>query len=242
MTLVRGAHSRDDLEHLGARIAELESALAARSAEIVRAKAGLDTFRIRYWQEVGRLHDELDELERAIAEAELSEFSKRLEAAGDGTAEPADARPADSAPRLTSDAVRTLFRDVAKAIHPDLAVDDHTRDRRHVLMIEANRAYALGDEERLRMILEAWERSPESVQGSDPDSTRERLQRRISQLDDQLVACARELADLQETPLWKLKAMVDDAASRGKDLVEDMVRRLKRDIMAARNRLDAMTL
>jgi hypothetical protein len=34
--------------------------------------------------------------------------------------------------------------------------------------------------------------------------------------------------------------MVDEAASRGQDLVGDMVRRLKRDIMAARNRLDAM--
>jgi hypothetical protein len=34
--------------------------------------------------------------------------------------------------------------------------------------------------------------------------------------------------------------MVDDAATGGKDLIEDMVRRLKRDITAARNRLDAM--
>ena len=34
--------------------------------------------------------------------------------------------------------------------------------------------------------------------------------------------------------------MVDEAAAGGKDLVEDMVRRLTRDIMAARNRLDAM--
>jgi hypothetical protein len=34
--------------------------------------------------------------------------------------------------------------------------------------------------------------------------------------------------------------MVDEAASRGKDLIADMVRRLKRDILAARNRLDAM--
>jgi hypothetical protein len=242
VTLVRANQSRDDLDTLRARIAELESALGARSAAILRAKADLDTFRIRYRQEVGRLHDELDELERAIAEAELSEFSKRLEADGDGAAEPAAGRPLDAAPRLTSDAVRTLFRDVAKTIHPDLAGDDHTRDRRHALMIEANRAYALGDEERLRMILEAWERSPESVLGSDPDSTRERLQRRISQLDEQLVGCARELADLQDTPLWKLKTMVDEASSRGKDLVEDMVRRLRRDIMAARNRLDAMTL
>jgi len=34
--------------------------------------------------------------------------------------------------------------------------------------------------------------------------------------------------------------MVDEAASRGKDLVGDMVKRLKRDILGARNRLDAM--
>ena len=45
---------------------------------------------------------------------------------------------------------------------------------------------------------------------------------------------------MQETPLWKLKAMVDEAAARGKDLAADMVRRLKRDVLAARNRLDAM--
>ena len=38
----------------------------------------------------------------------------------------------------------------------------------------------------------------------------------------------------------ELKTMVDEAAIRGQDLVAEMVRRLKRDIMAARNRLDAM--
>ena len=34
--------------------------------------------------------------------------------------------------------------------------------------------------------------------------------------------------------------MVDEAAATGKDLVRDMVARLKRDIMVATNRLDAM--
>jgi hypothetical protein len=33
---------------------------------------------------------------------------------------------------------------------------------------------------------------------------------------------------------------VDEAAAKGKDLVGDMVRRLQRDIMVARNRLDAL--
>ena len=107
-------------------------------------------------------------------------------------------------------------------------------------MVEANRAYEMGDEERLRWILEAWEKSPEAVQGSDPEATRLRLVRRIAQIEEQLDVCAGDLAAMQESPLWKLKAMVDAAAARDKDLVADMVRRLKRDIMAARNRLDAM--
>ena len=127
-----------------------------------------------------------------------------------------------------------------KIIHPDLADDDHSRDRRHALMIEANRAYAVGDEERLRRILDAWKNSPESVQGSDFEATQLRLSRRISQLEEQLGIYTRELEELKQSPLWQLKAMVDEAAVRGKDLVADMVRRLQRDIIAARNRLDAM--
>ena len=34
--------------------------------------------------------------------------------------------------------------------------------------------------------------------------------------------------------------MVDEEAANGKDLITDMVRRLKRDIVVATNRLDAM--
>jgi hypothetical protein len=107
-------------------------------------------------------------------------------------------------------------------------------------MVEANRAYALGDEERLRSILQAWERSPEAVRGSDAEAARLRLVRRVAQLEEQLEACAGELAELRDSPLWKLKAMVDDASAHGKDLVGDMVKRLKRDILVAQNRLDAM--
>lgn len=223
---------------LARRLADVEAALSERAAEVHRARIDVATFRIRYRKEVGLLHEELEELERAIAELELGEIAKRFDEDG----EPASAAvpQPESAPRLTSDAVRRLFRDVAKIIHPDLADDDHSRDRRHALMIEANRAYAVGDEERLRRILEAWENSPESVQGSDPEATELRLSRRISQLEEQLGIYTRELEELRQSPLWQLKAMVDEAATRGKDLVADMVRRLQRDIAAARNRLDAM--
>ena len=222
-----------------ARLADCEAALDARRTEVARVQGELAEFRLRYRREVGGLHDELEELERAIAELELGEFARRLDEEGHDGASTATLPPDQPARALTSDAVRRLFRDVAKAIHPDRASDED-RDRRHTLMVEANRAYALGDEERLRRILEAWERSPEAVQGRDADAARERLARRIAQIDEQLLACEGELAALTELPLWQLKTMVDEAAARGKDLIADQVRRLKRDVVAARNRLDAM--
>jgi len=229
----------DDIDSLRAQLGELESALGERAAEIERVRIDLASFRIRYKQEVGLLHDELDELERGIAELELDEISKLLDGA-EGEPASAERQASDAPPRLTSDAVRKLFRDVAKAVHPDLAQDEDARDRRHSLMIEANRAYALGDEARLRSILHAWENSPEAITGTDPESARQRLVRRIAEVELQLSAFATDLAELHDSPLWKLKVMVDEAAARGKDLVADMVRRLKRDIVAARNRLEAM--
>lgn len=240
-TLVRSEQRPDDdVETLRGRLASLETVLSERRADVVRVKSSLDVFTIRYRQEVGLLHEELDELERAIDEAELGERAKRVQTEpGDPAASPTGPKH-DTQPRYTSDAVRKLFRDVAKAIHPDLARDEHARDRRHLLMIEANRAYALGDEERLRSILQSWEQRPEAVQGSDLEATRLRLTRRIAQIEEQLNVCVIELAALKDTPMWKLKAMVDEAAGRGKDLVRDMVGRLKRDILVARNRLDAI--
>ena len=127
------------------------------------------------------------QLELDIAEAELGELSKNGgRRRRPGRAPAPSPVPPESAPRFTSDAVRKLFRDVAKAIHPDFADDEHTRDRRHALMIEANRAYALRDAEQLRRILEVWERSAEAVQGSDPEATRLRLERRLAQIEEHL--------------------------------------------------------
>ena len=232
-------HHGHDLDALRGELTALDRRLGDRSAAVLRTKAAYDAFRMQYRQEVGLLHDELDRLELDLAEAELGILKERLaDAAGSASESPAE-RP-EPQPRFTSDAVRKLFRDVAKAIHPDLARDADARDRRHSLMIEANRAYALGDEEQLRAILQAWERSPDAVQGTDQDAMRLRLVRRIEQIEEELQALAAELASLTDTSLWKLKTMVDEEAAKGKDLNKDMVRRLKRDIVVATNRLDAL--
>ena len=241
-SLVRsGQPDHQDLEDLRAQAAELEAMIATRATEVARMTRELATFKIEYRQRVGRLHEELDELEAAIAEAELGHIARRL-AGSDGAARtdaPHDPQ-SELTPRYTSDAVRKLFRDVAKAIHPDLAGDESTRNHRHALMIEANRAYALGDEERLRWILQSWEQRPETIEGSGDDATRARLVRRLAQLEEQLVLFNGDLDALKDSPMWKLKVMVEEAAATGRDLVRDMVARLKTDIMIARNRLHAI--
>ena len=222
------------------RVSEQEALLDARLARITALESELITFKVRYRREVGRRHEELDELEYAIAELELAELARQLGSERiDSKPSPAAERD-EPAPRFTSDAVRKLFRDVAKAIHPDLAGDDDGRQRRHALMIEANRAYALGDARRLRAILQAWESSGAVVSASDADALRLQLLRRLAQTHDQLEACDRDLAALEESPLWKLKQMSDEAAARGRDLVGEMVKELTRDILVARNRLDAI--
>lgn len=240
-SLVRPDRPDDDLEALRARVAELETVLDARAAEADRLNRELDMFAARYRTEVGTLHEQLDQLELDIAEAELGELSKLVaegRPAPPGMGPPV--APPESTARFTSDAVRKLFRDVARAIHPDLARDDQARGRRHALMVEANRAYAMRDEEQLRRILDAWARSPEAVEGSDESAIRERLERRLAQIEERLELYAGDLEALRASPIHELKAKVDEAAARGHDLIADMVRRLKRDLVAATNRLEAM--
>lgn len=227
------------LAELGSRSAELEARLATRGAEVARLRADLDAFGIGYHERVGLLRERLDELERAIAEAESGELAKLAKGGSDGPGA-SDRAGRSGAPRNTSDVVRRLFRDLAKAVHPDLARDTLTRNRRHALMVEANRAYALGDEERLRSILDAWERSPEAVPEGGPEAARLRLVRRIAQVEEELVRLADDLTALKTSPLGKLKALVDGAAARRRDLVGELVIRLNRDIMAAEIRLETI--
>lgn len=242
-SLVRARPANDlDLRDLRARVSEQRAILEARLAHLTQLQSEMEVFKVRYRHEVGFRHDELDALEREIAGLELDELTRQLgtEPAAPPSPSPSAAGRLESEPRFTTDAVRALFRDVAKAIHPDLAESEQARQRRHALMIEANRAYALGDERRLRAILLAWESSTAPMPAQDADAMRLQLLRQVARIQDQLAACDADLEALEDSPLWKLKVMSDEAAARGRDLVGEMVRGLKRDIMVARNRRDAI--
>src|SRR4029434_10589060 len=100
-----------------------------------------------------------------------------------------------------SSALKAMFRDIARAVHPDATpgaeTDERTRYRRHSLMAEANRAYAERDEDRLRLILRAWELDPDFMPGADPEADQARVQRRAAALSARLVEIDVEFSDLR---------------------------------------------
>jgi hypothetical protein len=61
--------------------------------------------------------------------------------------------------------VKKLYRELARLLHPDIALDEDEKARRHDLMAKENKAYAGGDEELLAQMLAEEQNSPENAKG-----------------------------------------------------------------------------
>jgi chromosome segregation ATPase len=105
-------------------------------------------------------------------------------------------------------------------------------------MAEANRAYEEGDEERLRVILQEWESSPEAVKGEGAGADLVRVIRKIAQAEERLRAIEIEVSQLKESDLYKLKTKVEEAEKEKRDLLAEMAKQLDKQIADARERLD----
>jgi DnaJ-domain-containing protein 1 len=134
-----------------------------------------------------------------------------------------------------------LYRDVAKRIHPDLAIDSTDRLERERLMTAANRAYEEGDEARLRAILEEYESSPDSIKGEGPGAELVRVIRKIAQVERRLVEIDKEVGELEKSERFHLKAKADKAATKGRDLLAEMAETLDSQIAASRERLENLS-
>lgn len=233
-----------------ARLASLELQLAEREKALADARASLRDLQATYLDAVGGFYRELVELEHAIFDAEVRAGLRRPpdpdDAAGDEDAFDGQAAEAAGSGCSTRGAapndLKAMFRTLAKSIHPDLALrlDEPERWRRHSLMAEANRAYAERDEDRLRLILQAWERAPESPFGGDPESDVARARRRMAYIDQRLVDIAVELGDLRTSAIGRLQRKIDDARAQGWDLLAEMILEVKREVRRASARLASL--
>ena len=235
-----------DLQHAPASAAD-EARRSTLSAEVLRREAELDALKVelqrlqsRYLAEIGSLYRELSELEDRIYEAEIRAGlrSPAAEEPSGAAAEPEGADAGVGAFQCSnrsepSDELRKVFRDVAKTIHPDLAMDGPEWNRRHSLMAEANRAYAERDADRLRLILHAWHNDPDSISDDEPNATL----RRIALLEQQLVVIDGEFAELRKSAIYRLKTKIESTRAEGWDLFAEMRLQVKSEVGRANARL-----
>jgi hypothetical protein len=226
---------KQELQTLESKLIDLELQLAGMRGE-------LSAFERLYLKVVGILYAELDEIEAQIAD--LSAQRDRSNAKAQAAARDARARAEESrtgAAELTvqdttrfapSPSLKHLYREVARRIHPDLAVNDLDREKRQRLMARANQAYEQGDEGRLRAILEEYETSPEAVFGEGTAIDLVRVIRKIAQVKRRLGEIDAEMHLLKASEVFELKSKVDEGARQGRDVLNEMASAIQTQIAA----------
>jgi hypothetical protein len=224
---------KEELKSLEDRLVELELQLHSLRGE-------LGAFERLYLKTVGVRYAELDEIEAQIAELlaqgkpgtpEAQEAAKQTRARADESrAGSAQSAPQERTRFSPPPSLKNLYREVARRIHPDLATDEADRAKRQKLMAEANRAYENGDEARLRVILEEYESSPESVPGQGAGAELVRVIRKIAQVRRRLAEIQSETDQLRTSDLFELKKKVEEVTSQGRDILNEMATAIQSQI------------
>lgn len=223
----------EELQSKRQELGDLEKLLIERELQLVSLRRELAAFERLYTEKVGVRYAELDELEAQIAQLVAERDPSDVEA--QKVAKDARARAEESQAGVTgivvkgavrsspSSSLKSLYREVARRIHPDLAVDEVDRARRQGLMADANRAYENGDEARLRAILEKYESSPESVIGEGAGADLVRVIRKLAQVKRRLSEIDTDVKGIMESDLFELKKKVHEGKVQGRDVLNEMV-------------------
>lgn len=143
----------------------------------------------------------------------------------------------DTTTILEEKSLKALYREVAKAIHPDLSNDDHERFRRQELMAIANLAYQEGDRTRLQKILREWQLGPKTAKGLDIGAELVRLIRQIAYTRQHIKESNKRIDELRRSDIYRFRQRVDDSLLDGIDLLAEMAATVDLDIAKAKKRL-----
>ena len=237
-----------ELDRKRGELAQLQGQLAERERSFSALKAEIRIFEQVYEEVLGTRIAQLEDLEWQLDgllggdrgsdapepsadEEDLAHFPHYTDLLDDDDeAEPDAPRPS----------LKHLYREVAKAIHPDLASDEEERLRRQELMATANQAYEMGDRGVLEDILGDRDLGPDP--GGVPDVAMElvRVIRQIARTQQNIHAVNRQIQELKATDIHSFKLRVDEAQADGIDLLAEMAAAVDLNIAKARKRLAAL--
>jgi hypothetical protein len=228
------------------QLATVRTALAERESELAQLRAQLKTFEGRYLREVGILYAELDDIEARIAEREVdlydsdsarhraNETRQRAQETHDAAFGDAhEAEEFDPPPSL-----KTLFRDVAKRIHPDFARDDAEQKHFTLLMARANQAYSRGDTETLQRLLDDHREINGSIVGEGAGAELLRITRQIQHAERDIATLDAERQTLIAGEIAQLQLAAEAAAREHRDLLTELATSLREQIAEAQRRFE----
>lgn len=214
-------------------LAALEAQVAAAEQELTGLREGLKAFDGEYLRVVAPCLAAMDEIRADAAEA-------RAHQQEEGGAAESCSTAAHQGAYCPPEEMKSLFREVAKSIHPDLASSEAERRLRDEMMAHANAAYASGNQERLRKLLLDWKADPEAVQGDDVAARLIRVIRKIARARNRIQEIRGELKELRRSDVYFLKQRAERAAAEGRDLLAEMRRDLERQVEQQRARVAEM--
>jgi hypothetical protein len=228
------------------RLAAVRAALAEREADIAQIRCQLKVFEVRYLQRVGVLYAELDEIAARITEREVDLYDsdsarRRAQEARQRAQETheaafgADQEPEEFDP---SPSLKTLFREVAKRIHPDFASDEAEQKHFTLLMTRANHAYSCGDAETLQRLLDDHLEVNASVADEGDGLALFRLVRQIQHVERDIAALDREHQALLGSEIGQLYTDAEAASHEDRDLLAELGASLHERIAEAQYRLE----
>lgn len=227
------------LERLKDRLADSEEAMADLRSE-------LEQFEARYTMEVGRLYADLDEIEAQIAEEEfklvpddeeIKKKAEELRRKAEESAARADAASEIVAVPPTREA-KKAYHDLARTIHPDLALDPAEKERRHSIMAELNRAYSTGDQAKLDRLVHDLRHSPALVKGDSIGDELVRVIRQIAQVKTRISELREKHTEAEGSELFLLRQRIVEEGVEGRDPLKQMSARTSAHIRKAQRRLE----
>jgi hypothetical protein len=237
-----------ELEKKHKMLERLKDRLADREEEMTELRAELEQFEAQYTMEVGRLYADLDEIEAQIAEEELKlapddeEIKKVAEELRKRAEESAEANNEENWQACShkwnpTPEAKKAYHNLAKMIHPDLAIDEDEREKRHTLMAKLNDAYADGDQNLLNKLVEDYRDSPDLVKGDSVGDKLVRVIRQISQVTTRIKELRTEKLEAQLSELYILREKVRSEQLAGRNLLSQMAGRTKTHIQKSERRL-----
>jgi hypothetical protein len=228
------------------QLAAVRSKLAERESELAQIRAQLKTFEGRYLRQVGILYAELDDLEARIAEREVDLYDsdsarRRAEEARRQAQETHDAAFGDAREAEEFDpppSLKTLFRDVAKRIHPDFARDDAEQQHFTLLMARANQAYSRGDIEALLRLLDDHREINASIAGEGAAAELIRITRQIQHAERDIATLDTEQRTLLASEIAQLYLDAEAAAREHRELLTELAASLREQVADARRRFE----